>query len=186
MKLPARVVMTLYAVLIAPNAFAQAPTRHDGSRDFDFELGMWKTHLTRLVHPLTGSKTWVTYDGTSDVRPVWNARATLVQRGGDGPAGHLEALHLRLDEPASGPWSLEFANAANGSLGQPTVGQFSHGRGEFYDQETYAGRAILVRFDILALTLDTCRFEQSFSADGGKTWELNWVAVDTRASRSAR
>jgi len=27
---------------------------------------------------------------------------------------------------------------------------------------------------------ESCRFEQSFSADGGKTWEVNWIAMDTR------
>jgi hypothetical protein len=27
---------------------------------------------------------------------------------------------------------------------------------------------------------DTCHFEQAFSDDGGKTWEINWVATDTR------
>ena len=60
------------------------------------------------------------------------------------------------------------------------------GRGEFYDQETLNGRAILVRFLILPASPDTIRFEQSFSDDGGKTWELNWVAVDTRVADSSR
>ena len=26
-------------------------TPRDGQHDFDFEIGTWKTHLTRLVHP---------------------------------------------------------------------------------------------------------------------------------------
>jgi hypothetical protein len=42
------------------------------------------------------------------------------------------------------------------------------------------GRAILVRFVISDITRDSCHFEQAFSDDGGKTWEVNWVATDTR------
>ena len=37
-------------------ANADAAEKRDGQHDFDFELGSWKIHLKRLVHPLTGSK----------------------------------------------------------------------------------------------------------------------------------
>lgn len=30
------------------------------------------------------------------------------------------------------------------------------------------------------LTPAAWRYEQSFSDDGGKTWEVNWIAIDTR------
>ena len=152
----------------------------DGQHDFDFEIGTWKTHLSRLQHPLTGSDTWLEYDGTSVVRPVWNGRANLVELEVDGPAGHIEGLSLRLYNPESHQWSLNFANSNVGSLAQPTMGEFRNGRGEFYDQETFDGRAIYVRFVISDITPNSCRFEQSFSDDGGKTWEVNWIATDTR------
>src|SRR5262249_5078963 len=77
-------------------------------------------------------------------------------------------------------WSLNFANSNDGILTQPTVGEFKDGRGEFYDQETLNGRAIFVRFVISDITPDSAHFEQAFSADGGRTWEVNWVATDTR------
>jgi hypothetical protein len=44
----------------------------------------------------------------------------------------------------------------------------------------FNGRAILVRFVISEITTNSCHFEQAFSDDGGKTWEVNWVADDTR------
>lgn len=157
-----------------------APVQRDGQHDFDFEIGTWKTHLRRLLHPLTGSTTWVEYDGITTVRPVWNGRANLVELIADGPAGHFEGLNLRLYNPESRQWSLNFANRAAGLMTLPTTGEFRNGRGEFYDQETLNGRAILVRFVISDITSNSCRFEQSFSDDGGKTWELNWVAMDTR------
>lgn len=156
----------------------------DGQHDFDFEIGKWKTHLRRLLHPLTGSTTWVEYEGTTVVRKVWNGRANLIELDVDGPAGHIEALSLRLYNPESHQWGLNFANSKGGALGQPTIGEFKNGRGEFYDQETFNGRAILVRFVIFDITANSCRFEQAFSDDGGKTWEVNWIATDTRVGEA--
>jgi len=156
------------------------PTERDGQHDFDFEIGTWKTHLTRLLHPLTGSTTWVEYEGTTVVRKIWNGRANLVELEADGPAGHFEGLNLRLYNPQSHQWSLNFASSSGGTMSQPTIGEFKNGRGEFYDQETLNGRAIYVRFVISDITPNSCRFEQSFSDDGGKTWEVNWIATDTR------
>jgi hypothetical protein len=158
----------------------QTPTQHDGQHDFDFEIGTWKTHLWRLVDPLTGSTKWVEYEGTSGVRKIWNGRANLVELEVDGPTGHIEGLNLRLFNPQSRQWSLNFANSRGGTLSPPTIGGFKNGRGEFFSQETLNDRAILVRFVISNITPDSCRFEQAFSGDGGKTWEVNWIAIDTR------
>ena len=161
----------------APQA---AATPGDGQRDFDWEIGSWKTHVSRRLHPLTGSSTWVEYDGTSVVRKVWNGRANLLELEVEGPGGHIEGLSLRLYNPDSHQWSLNFSNSSAGTLSTPTVGEFKDGRGEFFDQETLSGRAILVRFVISGVTPDSAHFEQSFSDDGGKTWEVNWIATDTR------
>jgi hypothetical protein len=158
----------------------QTPKARDGQHDFDFEIGTWKTRLSRLLRPLTGSTTWVEYEGTTVVRKVWNGRANLVELVVDGPAGHLEGLSLRLYNPQSRQWSLNFSNSNAGMLSQPMIGEFKDGRGEFYDQESFDGRAIYVRFVISDITPTSVRFEQSFSEDGGKTWEVNWIATDTR------
>jgi hypothetical protein len=161
-------------------ALQHTPKERDGQHDFDFEIGTWNTHLSRLLHPLTGSTTWVEYEGTSVVRKVWGGRANLLELEAEGPAGNFQGLSLRLYNPQSHQWSLNFSNAAGGTLSQPTIGEFKNGRGEFFDQETLNGRAILVRFVISDITATSCRFEQSFSDDGGKTWEVNWIATDTR------
>ena len=42
-----------------------------------------------------------------------------------------------------------------------------------------------VRFVIADITPTSCRFEQAFSADGGKTWEVNWIATDTRVNNES-
>jgi hypothetical protein len=160
-------------------------TKRDGQHDFDFEIGTWKTHLRRLVHPLTGSTTWIEYEGTTVVRKLWNGRANMVELEADGPGGHFEGLNLRLYNPESHQWSLNFAGSSSGTLSQPTIGEFKNGRGEFFDQETLNGRAIFVRFVISDITPNSCRFEQAFSEDGGKSWEVNWIATDTRVKDEA-
>jgi len=180
-------VALLLAALAAPlpGLAQQAPAaaasvERDGQHDFDFEIGTWKTHLSRLVKPLTGSKTWVEYEGTTVVTKVWNGGANLVELDASGPAGRIEALSLRLYDPQSRQWSLNFANRRGGTLSPPSIGEFKDGRGEFYSQETLDGRAIFVRFVISDITPNSVRFEQAFSNDGGRTWEVNWIATDTR------
>jgi hypothetical protein len=156
------------------------PAQRDGQHDFDFEIGRWKTHLSRLQHPLAGSSAWVEYEGTTVVRKIWNGRANLVELEVTGPAGRIEGLSLRLYNPTARQWTLNFASSSGGVLTQPTVGEFRNGRGEFYDQEKFNDRAILVRFVISDITANSCHFEQAFSDDGGHTWEVNWIATDTR------
>lgn len=168
----------------AAHAQAAAPAAQairDGQRDFDFEIGTWRTELRRLRRPLTGSQEWIHYTGTSVVRKVWDGLANLVELDVQGPAGRIEALSLRLYNPRSGQWTLNFANSASGELSLPSAtGQFRDGRGEFYTHEKFGERMILVRFIISDITKRSARFEQAFSDDGGRTWEINWVAIDTR------
>ena len=181
---------SLAALLQPHHAMAQQSGRalsppasgRDGQHDFDFEIGRWKTHVSRLDNPLSGSKTWVEYDGTSVVRPLWNGHANLVELEVDGPAGHIEGVSLRLYQPQSRQWSIHYASSKTGMLDPPLTGVFSERRGEFVGEDTWKGKAILVRFAISDTGENSCRFEQSFSGDGGKTWEVNWIATDTRVS----
>lgn len=177
-------IKTALAVLVLV-PMAHAATRggqRDGQHDFDFHFGKWKTHVSRLQHPLTGSTTWVEYDGTTVVSKVWNGRANLVELEVDGSAGHLELLSLRLYNPETHQWGLNVASSGGGELGVPTLGAFKNGRGEFFDHETFNGHTILVRFTIFDIKAKSIQFEQAFSADEGKTWEVNWRATDTRVS----
>lgn len=150
----------------------------DGQRDFDWEVGEWTTHLSRLQRPLSGSSTWVKYEGVTVVRPVLGGSANLVELKVEGPTGRIEGLSLRLYDPDARQWSLNFAGG--GVLTRPVYGKFKDGRGVFYGQDTFGGQAILARFIISDVTANSARFEQAFSNDGGINWEVNWIAVDTR------
>lgn len=155
---------------------ARASAPRDGGHDFDFEFGEWTVQLSRRVDPLTGSDTWVEYEGTSVVRKVWNGRANLGELDVEGPAGRIEGLSLRLYDPESRQWKIHWASSRDGTLGLAMVGGFRDGTGEFYNQETFDGRAIFVRFVFSELTPGSFRLEQAFSDDGGKSWEANWIA----------
>ena len=155
----------------------------DGQHDFDFEFGTYKVHIARLVHPLTGSTTWTTYDGTHTVRKVWDGRANIGELEVDGPTGHIEGVSLRLYNAQSHQWNFTYSNSRDAMLGQPTAGEFRDGRGEFYDQETFNGRAVLARTITSVLTPTSYRDESAFSTDGGKTWEVNWVMTCTLMKR---
>lgn len=163
---------------LAGNAGQETAAPRDGRHDFDWDIGTWKTHQRRLLHPLTGSTTWVEYTGTDVVRKVWDGANTGIIEA-DGPAGHLEIFTLRLYNSDAHQWSINFANSTAGALSLPVIGEFKNGRGEFYDQETYNGRTILVRFSVSDITPNSCHFEQAFSDDGGKTWEPNFIVTET-------
>jgi hypothetical protein len=154
---------------------------NDGQHDFDFDLGTWKTHSTRLLHPLTGSTTWVDMDGETIVKGVWDGRANLAVYKADGSAGHIELLSLRWFNPTTREWNLDFATPNVGTLGIPGVGEFKNGRGDFYDYELINGKSVLVRFSIWRIAPDAAQSEQAFSEDGGKTWEVNWINRYTRS-----
>jgi ketosteroid isomerase-like protein len=170
---------TVASLNLYPTA-SEASTMRDGQHDFDFEIGNWKSHVSRRLHPLTGSTTWVEIEATVVIRKVWNGRANLMELEADTPTGHLEELNLRLYNPESHRWSFNFATSSDGTIAPPMIGEFKNGRGEFIDQEPFNGKTILVRHVFSDITPDSHHFEQAFSGDGGKTWEPNFVATLTR------
>lgn len=171
--------LVLAAPATPPGATQSAGAQRDGSHDFDWDIGAWKTHQRRRLHPLTGSNEWVDYHGTDTVKRLWQGANTGMIEA-DGPAGHLEIFTIRMYSPESHQWAISFTNPAAGAMSAPVTGEFKNGRAEFYDQEPYKGRQILVRFAISDITASSCRFEQSFSDDGGKTWEVNFIVTETR------
>jgi hypothetical protein len=166
---------------------ADLDTAHlnDRRTDFDFDFGTWKTHSSRLLHPLTGSTAWADLDGVTVVRKVWGGRANLAEYKAEGSAGAVELLALRWYNPAARQWNLDFATPQVGVLGTPGIGEFKNGRVDFYGQDPINGRTVLVRFSIWGVTPDTAQSEQAFSDDGGKTWEVNWRTQYTRMKDAA-
>lgn len=181
-----RSLLFAFGLACAVPVFAAAPG-HDGAHDFDFEKGAWTTNVRVLRNPLSGATPdWAEYQGTSVIRPLMDGRANVVELSVAGTRGKIEGLAVRLYNPQAGQWSLNYASMSNGLLTAPVFGSFDDkGRGAFYGHDMLDGRAILVRFIITQVSAGEAHFEQAYSADGGASWEVNWIAVDTRQPGAA-
>jgi hypothetical protein len=157
--------------------------QRNGSHDFDFLIGDWKAHVRRLPDRLNNSNVWVEYDGISNHHKLLDSNANFEQfevTSSDKKL-HIKAQTLRLYNPATRQWSIYLVDLDNGTLDTPpVVGGFNGKRGEFYHQENLKGRTILVRYLWLDLSPNSARMEQSYSPDGGKTWEVNWICELSR------
>lgn len=149
----------------------------DGRHDFDFMIGTWDAELKRLDRPLAGSTRWIEFKGVQITRKVWDGRANLDEFTVDSADLQIEGLTLRLYNPKTNEWNLYWANSRRGLVDPPVVGRWRDGRGEFYGDDTHEGKPIRVRYVWSAITVDSARFEQSFSVDGGATWEPNWICL---------
>jgi hypothetical protein len=177
--LPLAMAACAVALLLPAQALAQAaPPPRDGSHDFDFLIGDWKAHLKRLPERLVGSTAWIEYDGVSRTHKIFGSNANMEEFEVDDPTAkqHIRAQTLRLYDPSAGQWSIYGLDVDKGTLGLPaTVGQFTNGRGEFYDYENWKGRYVLVRYAWTHQGPNAAHFEQAFSPDGGQSWEVNWI-----------
>jgi hypothetical protein len=161
---------------------ANLPQR-DGSHDFDFLIGNWRAHVRRLPDRLNNSNVWVEYDGISNHKKILDSNANFEEfevTSADKKL-HIKAQTLRLYNPTSHQWSIYLVDVNNGTLSlPPVIGGFTGNRGEFFDQEDFKGRAILVRYVWLDISPQSARMEQSFSPDGGRAWEVNWICELSR------
>jgi hypothetical protein len=182
MRRPVLIVIVMMMLPFLRVDAAPAPP-HDGAHDFDFLIGDWKAHVRRLPDRLVGSTTWNEYDGISRHKKLLDSNANFEEfevQGRDKRL-HIKAQTLRLYNPASRQWSIYLVDLDQGTLDlPPVIGQFTGRRGEFYNQQTYQGRAVMVRYVWSDISPSSARMEQAFSADGGKTWEVNWICELTR------
>jgi len=157
--------------------------QRDGSHDFDFLIGDWKAHVRRLPDRLNNSNVWDVYDGISNHHKLLDSNANFEQFEvtSTDKKLHIKAQTLRLYNPTTRQWSIYLVDLDNGTLDvPPVVGRFSGKRGEFFHQENFKGRTILVRYVWLEISPNSSRMEQSYSSDGGKTWEVNWICELSR------
>lgn len=179
-----RSVQTIYKSALAALAIALLGAGPSGAHGFDFNFGSWHTHIKLLAHPFTGPQRWLTYDGTVNVRPVWNGAAGVEEIEASGPS-RLEVLNVRMYDPRSGQWSLNGADSADGTLEAPMYGTFSNGRGTFYGQDAVDGRTVLIRQTFFDITRSSYDFQEALSDDGGTTWKPDFVAHLTRIAERA-
>jgi hypothetical protein len=158
-----------------PNA-ARA-TKHD----FDFLFGSWNIRNRYLKGRLQHSTEWAEFDARSEVALLLDGFGHVDRYFAVRDGAPFEGMTLRLFDPATGEWSIHWADTARArTLLPPMVGRFIGGVGEFYGEETVDGKVVRCRFLWTQLTADSARWEQALSDDGGKTWETNWIMSFTR------
>ena len=160
------------------------PTVRDGHADWAFLYGTWKTHYRRLRHILANDHTWYDCYGSSVVRPFWNGSANLEDGDLRCPKQYIHGMTMRLYSFSTHQWSLYWGTQRTGLAMPPQVGHFTaSGVGDFFSDDTWQGKPVVVRYRWRMLERDRPYFEQAFSTDHGKTWETNWTTVYTRVSR---
>jgi hypothetical protein len=152
-----------------------------GVNDFDFLIGEWTVLHRRLERRLVGATEWIEFSGPASARKILGGLGNIDEFQIPLPAGAYVGSTLRLFNPVTELWSIHWMDSRNPVLDPPMVGKFSDGRGLFYGDDTFEGRPIRVRFIWSPTTPSRCRWEQAFSADGGKSWETNWIMEFTRA-----
>jgi hypothetical protein len=172
------------ATLATEPAAKDAAAQTDGSRDFDFLVGTWKVHLKRLDKPLSGSTKWLELEGRTTVRKILGGPANTDEMIVTNPqtGAKTQGFTVRLYDATLREWRIYWSTPNGGTLGIPVVGHFENGEGNFYDQEEWNGRMIFLRYRWHDISANAAHFEQSFSIDGGKTWEPNWKTSLTRES----
>jgi hypothetical protein len=153
------------------------------SHDFDFLIGSWKVHNRFLNGRLRGSSEWIEFEASSEVQPVLNGMGNLDRYSTVRDGKAIEGMTLRLFNPATGEWSIYWADTVRaGILQPPMIGKFQDGEGEFFGDEEVDGKKALCRFRWTGANGGPPQWEQSFSADGGQTWETNWIMTFTRST----
>lgn len=159
-------------------------TPSDGRADFDFFSGCWDGHQRKLKQRLKGCDEWDEFHSVSVVRKTLGGLGNFDEVTFEMPTGRVIGVTLRIFDPQTRLWSIYWASSTSGVLVAPMVGRFENGRGEFYDRENFEGRSIFSRFIWTSSGPDACRWEQAFSADGGRTWETNWTADFSRRAEA--
>jgi hypothetical protein len=189
MRLLSTVILLCLSLLAGPtlaDAAPASPPAHDGQHDFDFDTGVWHTHIRRILDPFAGDSASIELAGTVTVRKVWGGKAELEEVEVDGPKGHWEGLSLLLYNPTAHQWSQSYVNSKVGAFSPSasTVGGFKDGRGVLVgeDSTTY-DETILVKVVYSDIKPDSHRYEEWYSHDGGASWVLSFTADLTRSKQ---
>jgi len=160
---------------------SHAVSTRSTARDFDFFMGRWIVQNRRLRERLAGSGEWEEFAATSVARPLLDGLGNEDEFRSDHDGGFI-GMSFRFFDPESRQWSIYWADSRrSGVLDPPLFGSFAGDTGVFHGSDRFNGRPILVRFIWAGVTIETPRWEQAFSEDGGESWETNWVMDFTSA-----
>ncbi|MFO1329554.1 MAG: hypothetical protein U1F56_19500 [Rubrivivax sp.] len=158
-----------------PTPAGPAPTGKAG--DFDFLAGEWRIANERLK-----DGTWDRFEGEATVHRILGGIGSVEELR--IPARQFSGMGLRLLDVDKRLWADHWVNARSGVLGDPTWGSFVDGAGHWDsvdDSDRSDGHAAIWRGTWDRITPTGCRWSQSVSRDGGRSWQAVWVMQWRRA-----
>jgi hypothetical protein len=159
--------------------------RHDFSPGFEFLTGTWRVDHRYLARRLNQDRNWLRYEGTCRSWPMMGGQSQVDEYEMNLPGERRRAMAIRAYDPGERIWSIWWIDSRDGSsAGEPVRGTFVKGVGTFYGDDLHDSRPVRVRFIWSGITATTARWEQAYSADGGRTWETNWT-MSFRRSEAA-
>ena len=169
-------IMTTFTSAVSSSTTQGQSAETAPEHDFDFLVGDWIVQHHRLKQRLAHSDEWETFTGTCHTWKLLGGQADVDDNVLNAPAGTYRAASLRSFDPATKSWSIWWLDSRHAKqVDPPVVGTFENGIGTFLANDTYNGKPILVRYIWSGITRNSAKWQQAFSADGGKTWETNWT-----------
>lgn len=143
--------------------------------DFSFLIGSWRVHHHRLKRRGAGEDSWADFEGTCRAWPLLGGAGNVDDNVLHAPSGSYRAVTVRRKDAASGLWSIWWLDERSPGFDPPVKGSFKDGIGSFYGDDTFEGKPIRVRFVWSHSGANQARWEQAFSWDQERHWEVNWV-----------
>jgi hypothetical protein len=161
---------------------AQAPA------DFDFVIGDWTVQHHKLKERLNHCAEWLDFGGLSSTSKILGGLGNVEDNQLFFPEGPVRAAAFRSYDVRSRQWSIWWLDGrAPHSLDTPVIGSFAAGIGLFFANDVLGGVPIKIRFEWTLTRDQHPHWEQAFSPDDGRTWEVNWVMDFTpRDAQAAR
>jgi hypothetical protein len=148
------------------------------SHDFDFFSGRnWTVHGRKRVGRFKGSNQWEEMDGYETTRRIGD-KGMIVELFFPTWRPGFKITVLRLWDPSTRTW--EEIDIRPDAISPPLVGAFHNGLGILVGDDKIDGKDVKTRYTWTADPVHP-RYQQEFSDDGGRTWEIDWQMEFTEA-----
>lgn len=145
--------------------------------DFNFFAGNWNIKNRRLRQRNVNSNDWDEFSATQKCWVLLDGVANVDEF--NCPDRGFKGMSMRALNLESHLWSIYWINSTSGKLFNPVIGGFQGDHGLFYGDEVDDGVPVIARFEWQAHPAAPT-WMQSYSWDGGKTWEVNWIMEFTK------
>ena len=155
--------------------------RPHGAKDFDFLEGRWLIHHKKLADRLVGCQTWHEFRTPAANQLILGGLGNIDHCRTE-PGDFNEGASLRLFDKGSRLRRIYWMDTNGATLVPPVEGSFSDTVGLFRGHDQHNGIPVLVEFRWDKTNPETPTWQQSFSADNGNTWEVNWYMYFSRVA----